>query len=59
MHPQNPTQALRTYLLKTTPGSIDDTTELERLLAECWDEFHGSSEEQGGGYKLLAVCSLF
>ncbi len=43
---------LREYLATVPPGTIPSTTDLERLLAACWDEFTG---DYGGmeGYKLL------
>jgi hypothetical protein len=43
---------LRAHLATVQPGRIIDTTDLERLLAACWDEFSG---DYGGmeGYKLL------
>jgi hypothetical protein len=43
---------VRAYLATTQPGQITDTSDLERLLAACWDEFSG---DYGGmeGYKLL------
>lgn len=43
---------LRAYLATVPPGKIVNTTDVERLLAACWDEFTGDS---GGmeGYKLL------
>ena len=43
---------LRAHLATVQPGKITDTSDLERLLAACWDEFSG---DYGGmeGYKLL------
>jgi len=34
-------ERLMAYLKHTPEGEIADTAELEELLAECWDEFHG------------------
>jgi hypothetical protein len=43
---------LLSLLASIPPGPVSDTTELERLLAACWDELSG---DDGGmeGYKLL------
>src|SRR5262245_55621470 len=43
---------LRAHLATVQPGKIADTTDLEPLLAACWDEFSG---DYGGmeGSKLL------
>src|SRR5262245_9543483 len=43
---------LRAQLATLQPGKIPDTTDLEPLLAACWDEFTG---DDGGmeGHKLL------
>jgi len=43
---------LRAHLATIQPGELADTTDLERLLAACWDQFSG---DYGGmdGYKLL------
>ena len=43
---------LREYLATLQPGEVAGTTDLERLLAGCWDQFTG---DDGGmeGYKLL------
>ena len=38
-------ERLMTYLEQTPEGEITDTVELEKLLAECWDEFTG---DRGG-----------
>ena len=45
--------SLRTILATIQPGQVDDTTDLERVLAASWDEFTG---DDGGmaGHKLLA-----
>lgn len=43
---------LRKYLFKVGPGPISDTTQLECLLAECWDELDGSNTEGMEVYKL-------
>jgi hypothetical protein len=43
---------LRACLATMPPGPVTDTTDLERLLADCWDEFTG---DDGGmeSFKLL------
>jgi len=40
------------YLKSIQRSAIADTTRLEALLAECWDEFDGSAEEGMAGSKL-------
>src|SRR4051794_23218609 len=44
---------LRELLAPLGPGSMSETTELERSLACCWDEFDGSAEGGMEGDKLL------
>jgi hypothetical protein len=41
------------FLAKILPGPIARTAELERLLAECWDELAGGDGGGMKGYKLL------
>jgi hypothetical protein len=43
---------LRAHLAHIPPGQISDTTDLERLLAACWDEFTGDYGDMAA-YKLL------
>lgn len=43
--------SLKQFMDNIPPGQIQDTTELEKKLAECWDQLSG---DEGGmeGYKL-------
>ncbi len=44
---------LLNYLRSLSTGQILDTSEMERLLAGCWEEFRGGDAEGMAGYKLL------
>ena len=39
---------LRKYLKQIPEGEIKDTTELEKVLAECWEDFTGDDEGMTG-----------
>jgi hypothetical protein len=54
---ENEADRLRAHLAHIQPGQITDTTDLERLLAACWDELTG---DYGGmeGYKQGAVVAI-
>jgi len=43
---------LNDYLASLNSGKISNSTELEDVLAECWDEFDGSDANKMAGYKL-------
>ena len=45
-------QALNAYLQTISPGSIADPSNLESLLAACWERFQGGSAEGMAGAKL-------
>ena len=45
-------EALIEYLRTLTAGPISSTTKLESLLAPCWDELEGGTENSMAGYKL-------
>jgi hypothetical protein len=43
---------LRQYLTTLTPGAIENTEQIETLLAACWDEFAGHDADGLAGHKL-------
>src|SRR5713101_6308502 len=43
---------LRSYLATLQPGPVTDTSDIQRLLARCWNEFTGDDGSMEG-YKLL------
>lgn len=44
---------LREFLATVKPGEVPETADLDRLLAECWDEFDGANDGGMEAYKLL------
>lgn len=50
---ENSMNNLLDYLGSIQSGPISNKSELESLLATCWDEFDGSGEESTEDYKLL------
>ena len=43
---------LKSFLTNVTPGPISDTSKLQTLLIDCWNEFSGSTEGGMKAYKL-------
>ena len=45
-------QQLICYLSSVEPGPISDTSKLEAVLSECWDDFTGGEDDGMAAYKL-------
>jgi hypothetical protein len=49
----NEESSLQRLLASLPPGDVPDDTGIDRLLAECWDDFCGSDDGGMEAYKLL------